>query len=105
MKIEGQIPELSDIEIKDKITNYQTGETVKVGLFRFLLNSPSQIIDVHVSADLVKDNKSVEFLKSSVGTRVPLSIEYKEMSFANSDGKHVRINGFHLFETPVIRKA
>lgn len=104
MKIEGRIPDLTDIQIKPKIKNYQTGESVDVGVFRFLASSPSQILDVHVSEFLVKDNKTIETLKASVDQRITLSIEYKELSFANAEGKHVSINGFHLFEAPTLQR-
>ncbi|SIR46104.1 hypothetical protein SAMN05421840_1287 [Shewanella morhuae] len=104
MKLEGLILDPSDIQIKPKV-NFQTGETTNVGLLRLITTSPTQTVDVHVSADFVKDGKTLDVLKSAVGTRCQLHVEYKEMSFANSDGKHVSITGFHLFETPVVRKA
>jgi succinylarginine dihydrolase len=104
MKIEGRIPELSDIQIKPKIKNYQTSESVDVGVFRFLATSPSQILDVHVSEALVKDNKTIEALKASVDQRIILSIEYKELAFANAEGRHVEIKGFHLFEPPQVQR-
>lgn len=99
MKLEGVILDPSDVQIKPKV-NFQTGETTNVGLLRLITTSPTQTIDVHISADFVKDGKTIDLLKNTGGSRIQLSVEYKEMSFANSDGKHVSINGFHLFEAP-----
>lgn len=104
MKLEGVILDPSDVQIKPKV-NYQTGETTNVGLLRLITTSPTQTIDVHISSDFVKDGKTIDLLKNTGGSRIQLSVEYKEMSFANSDGKHVSINGFHLFEAPLIRKS
>jgi hypothetical protein len=102
MKLEGLILDKSDIQLKDK-TNFNTGEVQKVGLIKLITTYPTQTVDVHVSVDLMKDPKALPTLQSIVGNRTQLSVEYKEMSFANSDGKHVAINGFHLFELPQLK--
>ncbi|MCT8878650.1 hypothetical protein [Shewanella xiamenensis] len=99
MKLEGLILDPSDIQIKEK-KNYQTGEVTNVGLIRLITTAPTQTVDVHISADFVKDGKTIEILRGTVGNLTQLCVEYKEMSFANTDGKHVSINGFHLFEAP-----
>jgi hypothetical protein len=99
MKLEGLILDKSDIQVKEK-TTFNTGEVNKVGLIRLITTYPTQTVDVHVSVELMKDPKTLNVLHSIAGTRTQLSVEYKEMSFANSDGKHVAITGFHLFELP-----
>lgn len=102
MKLEGLILDKTDIQVKDK-TNFSSGEVNKVGLIKLITTYPTQTVDVHVSAELMKNPKTLETLNSAVGHRTQLSVEYKEMSFANNEGKHVAINGFHLFELPQIK--
>ncbi|ACJ29302.1 Conserved hypothetical protein [Phage Swp3] len=104
MKLEGLILDKSDIQTKQK-TNFNTGEVNDVGLIKLITTYPTQTVDVHVSVELMKDPKTLQVLNGVVGTRTQLSVEYKEMSFANSDGKHVAINGFHLFELPHVKAS
>lgn len=99
MKLEGLILDKSDIIVKDKVI-HGTGEVQKVGVIKLITTCPTQTVDVHVSADFIKKPETLQRLESVVGSRVQLGVEYKEMSFANNEGKHVAINGFHLFELP-----
>ena len=102
MKLEGLILDESDI-IQDTKINRSTGETETMGKINLITTNPTDKIQVTVSPELWANGKAGEILKRLVGNRHQYSIQYKEMSFGDKDGKHVALNGFHLFELPQIK--
>ncbi|MEZ8932475.1 chemotaxis protein [Vibrio splendidus] len=99
MKLEGLILDTTDI-IQETKPARGTGEVTTVGKLKLITTNPTNSIDVKISAELWDNGKAGEILKSVVGQRMQFNVEYKEFSFGNDDGKHVSLNGFHLFDLP-----
>ncbi|MEZ8374411.1 chemotaxis protein [Vibrio cyclitrophicus] len=99
MKTEGLILDESDIIQETKAVR-GTGESITVGKLNLITTNPTNTIVVKISAELWDNGKAGELLKSFVGKRMNFNIEHKEFSFGNEDGKHVALNGFHLFDLP-----
>ncbi|MEZ8265151.1 chemotaxis protein [Vibrio cyclitrophicus] len=102
MKTEGLILDESDI-IQETKTVRGTGETITVGKVNLITTNPTNTNVVKISSDLWDNGKAGELLKACVGKRMNFNIEYKEFSFGNDDGKHVALNGFHLFDLPNVK--
>ncbi|KJY76353.1 hypothetical protein [Vibrio nigripulchritudo] len=102
MKIEGLILDNSDI-IQETKNNRSTGETQTVGKLKLITTNPTSTIEVKVSPELWAGGKGGEVLKQCVGNRMSFEVEYKEFSFGNDEGKHVSMNGFHLFALPQVK--
>ena len=98
MKTEGLILDASDIIQETKVG--RGGEQLQIGKLKLITTNPTDTIEVKVSAELWNGGKAGEILKQCVGKRMPFEIEYKVFSFGNDDGKHVSLNGFHLFALP-----
>ena len=103
MKLEGLILDATDI-IQETKPARGTGEVTTVGKLKLITTNPTNSIDVKISAELWDNGKAGEILKSVVGQRMQFNVEYKEFSFGNEDGKHVALNGFHLFDLPKLAK-
>lgn len=102
MKLEGLILDDSDI-IQETKPARGTGEAVLVGKLKLITTNPTNTIEVKISPELWDSGKGGEVLKSCVGKRMQFNVEYKEFSFGNDEGKHVALNGFHLFDLPVVQ--
>ena len=103
MKLEGLILDDTDI-IQETKAARGTGEAITVGKLKLITTNPTNTIEVKISQELWAGGKAGEVLKSCVGKRMQFNVEYKEFSFGNEDGKHVALNGFHLFDLPVLAK-
>ncbi|MEZ9693502.1 chemotaxis protein [Vibrio splendidus] len=99
MKLEGLILDTTDI-IQETKPARGTGEVTTVGKLKLITTNPTNTIEVKISAELWENGKAGEVLKSCVGQRMQFNVEYKEFSFGNDEGKHVALNGFHLFDLP-----
>lgn len=99
MRIECQIMDPSDI-IQETKAVFGTGEQRTSGKINLLTFHPTSTTEVKISPEMWDGGKAGELLKGIVGKRVHLDVEYKEFSFANDEGKHVSLKGFHLFALP-----
>lgn len=102
MKLEGLLLDADDIQQRTK-TVFATGEQTTVGSFRLITTKPSDKIDVSISSELWDGGKAGELLKKCVGQKMQFNVEFKTMSFADKDGKHVEMKGFHLYSLPEIK--
>ncbi|OXX34127.1 chemotaxis protein [Vibrio sp. V09_P4A23P171] len=98
MKIEGLILDSSDIIQETK--NGRGGELLLIGKINLITTNPTDAIEVKVSPELWKGGEAGKLLTQCVGKRMTFEIQYKEFSFGNDEGKHVALNGFHLFALP-----
>ncbi|MBE5165026.1 chemotaxis protein, partial [Vibrio parahaemolyticus] len=57
-----------------------------------------------VSPELWENGKAGELLKRCVGNRMMFDVEHKKFSFGNDEGKHVSIDGFHLYALPQLNE-
>ncbi|MBL4830174.1 MAG: chemotaxis protein [Aliivibrio sp.] len=99
MKLEGLILDVTDIQQQTK-TNRASGEQTTVGVINMITTVPTSTIQVTIPADMWENGAAAELLKKCVGKRMQYAVEYREFSFANEQGKHVSLSGFHLFELP-----
>lgn len=104
MKLEGLILDDTDI-IQETKPARGTGEALTVGKLKLITTNPTNTIEVKISSELWAGGKAGEVLKTCVGKRTQFNVEYKEFSFGNDEGKHVALNGFHLFDLPKINKV
>ncbi|MCL9783235.1 chemotaxis protein [Vibrio sp. S4M6] len=102
MKIEGLILDESDI-IQESKVNRSTGETQLTGKLNLITTNPTDTIEVKISPDLWAKGEAGPLLKGLVGKRHQFDVEYREFSFGNDEGKHVSLNGFHLFSLPNVK--
>ncbi|ELA7321610.1 chemotaxis protein [Vibrio parahaemolyticus] len=100
MKMEGLILDVSDITQETKVD--RNGEQKLNGKLRLITTNPTDTIEVRVAPELWGGGKAGEVLKQCVGSRMMFDVEYKQFSFANDDGKHVSMQGFHLYALPVL---
>ncbi|ODY18373.1 chemotaxis protein [Vibrio parahaemolyticus] len=100
MKMEGLILDVSDITQETKVD--RNGEQKLNGKLRLITTNPTDTIEVRVAPELWGSGKAGEVLKQCVGSRMMFDVEYKQFSFANDDGKHVSMQGFHLYALPVL---
>ncbi|MFB9136829.1 chemotaxis protein [Vibrio olivae] len=99
MKTEGLILDVSDIIQETKAVR-GTGESQLVGKVKLITTNPTETIEVKINADLWNGGKAGEILKQCVGNRMFFDVEYRKFSFGNEEGKHVSMDGFHLFALP-----
>ena len=102
MKMEGLILDNADI-IQETKTKFGTGEQITVGKLNLITTNPTQSVVVNISADMWANGAAGEHLKQLVGKRTMFDIQYKETKFGNDEGRHVEINGFHLFALPPVQ--
>ncbi|WMN90226.1 chemotaxis protein [Vibrio parahaemolyticus] len=98
MRMEGLILDESDITQETKVD--RNGEQKTNGKLRLITTNPTDTIEVRVSPELWDNGKAGELLKRMIGKRSMFDVEHKKFSFANDDGKHVAIEGFHLYALP-----
>lgn len=98
MRMEGLILDESDITQETKVD--RNGEQKTNGKLRLITTNPTDTIEVRVSPELWDNGKAGELLKRTIGKRIMFDVEHKKFSFANDDGKHVAIEGFHLYALP-----
>ncbi|ELB2078491.1 chemotaxis protein [Vibrio parahaemolyticus] len=99
MKMEGLILDVSDI-VQETKADRNTGEQKLNGKLRLITTNPTDTIEVRVSPELWDGGKAGEVLKQCVGSRMMFDVEYKKFSFGDDSGKHVSIEGFHLYSVP-----
>ncbi|EJL6744747.1 TPA: chemotaxis protein [Vibrio parahaemolyticus] len=97
--MEGLILDESDITQETKLDR-NSGEQKTNGKLRLITTNPTDTIEVRVSPELWDNGKAGELLKRTIGKRIMFDVEHKKFSFANDDGKHVAIEGFHLYALP-----
>ncbi len=102
MKLEGLILDETDIQQQTK-TNRGTGEQTTVGVLNMITTTPTGTIQVRIPTDMWSNGAAADVLKKCVGKRMQFAVEYKEFSFGDDNGKHVSMNGFHLFELPQMK--
>ncbi|CAH8189099.1 Chemotaxis protein [Vibrio aestuarianus] len=102
MKIEGLLLDSSDITQETKTG--RGGELLQAGKFKLITTCPTDTMKVNVSPELWKGGESGKLLQQCVGKRMMFEIEFKEFSFANDEGKHVALKGFHLYSLPELSK-
>lgn len=100
MKMEGLILDVSDITQETKVD--RNGEQKLNGKLRLITTNPTDTIEVRVAPELWSSGKAGEVLKQCVGSRMMFDVEYKQFSFANDEGRHVSMQGFHLYALPVL---
>ncbi|MGP9145692.1 chemotaxis protein [Vibrio parahaemolyticus] len=103
MKMEGLILDVSDIVQETKVDR-NTGDQKLNGKLRLITTNPTDTIEVRVSPELWDGGKAGEALKQCVGSRMMFDVEYKKFSFGDDSGKHVSIEGFHLYSVPQVGK-
>ncbi|EKO3832916.1 chemotaxis protein [Vibrio harveyi] len=101
MRMEGLILDASDI-VQETKKDYTSGHEIRLGKLRLITTNPTDTIEVRVSPEFWQDGKGGEHLKGVVGKRIMFDVEHKKFSFANDEGKHVSIEGFHLYAMPVV---
>lgn len=102
MKIEGLILDSSDISQETK--SGRGGELLQVGKFNLITTHPTDTMKVSISPELWKNGETGKLLNQCIGKRMMFEIEFKEFSFANDEGKHVALKGFHLYSLPELSK-
>ncbi|USD52386.1 chemotaxis protein [Vibrio sp. SCSIO 43153] len=102
MRMQGLILDESDIQQETKVD--RNGEQKTVGKLRLITTNPTSTIEVRVSPELWDGGKAGELLKGCVGNRILFDVEHKKMSFGNDEGKHVSIDGFHLYALPELNQ-
>ncbi|EHZ2592422.1 chemotaxis protein [Vibrio parahaemolyticus] len=100
--MEGLILDASDIVQETKTA--PNGEQKQNGKLRLITTNPTDTIEVRVSPELWENGKAGELLKRCVGNRMMFDVEHKKFSFANDEGKHVSIDGFHLYALPQLNE-
>ncbi len=103
MKTEGLILDHSDIIQESKMVR-GTAEMQQIGKLKLITTNPTETIEVKINADLWNGGKAGELLKQCVGKRMFFDIEYRKFSFGNDEGKHVSMDGFHLFALPELNQ-
>lgn len=103
MRMEGLILDVSDITQETK-RDFNTGEEKLHGKLNLITTNPTSTIEVRIAPELWQGGESGKLLKACVGDRMMFDVEFKKMSFANNEGKHVEIQGFHLFQLPQPKK-
>lgn len=103
MKIEGLILDNSDIIQETKPARGNNPEQL-AGKIKLITTNPTSTIEVKISPDIWQRGEAGKILQQCVGSRMSFEIEYKEFSFGNDEGKHVALNGFHLFKLPELSK-
>ncbi len=98
MRTEGLILDASDIRQETRIN--RDGEHQTFGKLNLITTNPTNTIEVRVAPELWDNGKAGEVLKQVVGNRMMFDVEYKKFSFADGDGKHVSMDGFHLYALP-----
>lgn len=101
MRTEGLILDESDIRQESR-TNREGGVQV-FGKVNLITTNPTNTIEVRVSPELWDGGKAGGVLKQLVGKRMMFDVEYKKFSFADDGGKHVSMDGFHLFALPEVK--
>lgn len=102
MRMEGLILDASDIVQETKID--RNGEQKQNGKLRLITTNPTDTIEVRISPELWENGKAGELLKRCVGNRMMFDVEHKKFSFGNDEGKHVSIDGFHLYALPQLNE-
>ncbi|OLF46196.1 chemotaxis protein [Vibrio parahaemolyticus] len=102
MRMEGLILDVSDIVQETKTD--RNGEQKQNGKLRLITTNPTDTIEVRVSPELWDNGKAGELLKRCVGNRMMFDVEHKKFSFGNDEGKHVSIDGFHLYALPQLNE-
>lgn len=87
MRMEGLILDVSDIVQETKTD--RNGEQKQNGKLRLITTNPTD---------------TIELLKRCVGNRMMFDVEHKKFSFGNDEGKHVSIDGFHLYALPQLNE-
>ncbi|TOG17145.1 chemotaxis protein [Vibrio parahaemolyticus] len=100
--MEGLILDASDIVQETKID--RNGEQKQNGKLRLITTNPTDTIEVRVSPELWENGKAGELLKRCVGNRMMFDVEHKKFGFGNDEGKHVSIDGFHLYALPQLNE-
>ncbi|EHR6175844.1 chemotaxis protein [Vibrio parahaemolyticus] len=100
--MEGLILDASDIVQETKID--RNGEQKQNGKLRLITTNPTDTIEVRISPELWENGKAGELLKRCVGNRMMFDVEHKKFSFGNDEGKHVSIDGFHLYALPQLNE-
>ena len=103
MRMQGLILDETDI-IQETKLDRNTSEQKTMGKLRLITTNPTSTIEVRVSSELWEGGKAGELLKRCVGTRMLFDVEHKKMSFGNDEGKHVSIDGFHLYALPELNQ-
>ncbi|HFQ5309437.1 TPA: chemotaxis protein [Vibrio vulnificus] len=101
--MEGLILDVSDITQETK-RDFNTGEEKLYGKLNLITTNPTSTIEVRIAPELWQGGESGKLLKTCVGQRMMFDVEFKKMSFANNEGKHVEIQGFHFFQLPEPKK-
>ena len=103
MRMQGLILDETDI-IQETKLDRNTSEQKTMGKLRLITTNPTSTIEVRVSPVLWDGGKAGELLKRCVGNRMLFDVEHKKMSFGNDEGKHVSIDGFHLYALPELNQ-
>lgn len=102
MKIEGRILDSSDITQETKV-NRSTGAQELQGSVSLVTSNPTAVISVRIAPELWESGKAGETLRLLVGKLHTYEIDYRTFSFGDKDGKHVSMQGFHLFSVPDVK--
>ncbi|MCG6220962.1 chemotaxis protein [Vibrio diabolicus] len=100
--MEGLILDVSDIVQETKTD--RNGEQKLNGKLRLITTNPTDTIEVPPPPPPPPPRKAGELLKRCVGNRMMFDVEHKKFSFGNDEGKHVSIDGFHLYALPQLNE-
>lgn len=101
MRTEALILDESDIRQESRIS--REGDVQVFGKVNLITTNPTNTIEMRVSPELWDGGKTGGVLKQLVGKRMMFDIEYKKFSFADNEGKHVSMDGFHLYAVPEVK--
>lgn len=101
MRTEALILDESDIRQESRIG--RDNEVQVFGKVNLITTNPTNTIEMRVSPELWEQGKTGGVLKQLVGKRMMFDIEYKKFSFADNEGKHVSMDGFHLYAVPEVK--
>lgn len=92
MKLNALLMSTEDIQLKTVIDR-STGEQRQRGIVRLLVTNPTNLLDVTISPDQVSAGVHQELAKR-IGKQSDFLVDYRDLSFANDEGKYVAIKGF-----------
>lgn len=102
MKFPVTVMNQNDFEFKEN-KNRDTGEITQTCSFRVLVQDPLNIIQVHLTDDQIKQG-IVGRLLERAGQVQDVYVDYREMKFANNEGKHVSMTRFVFIGFPEHKK-
>lgn len=92
MKLNAIIMSQQDIQLKISV-NRQTGESTQRGHFKLLVTNPTNLLDISLTPEQVKDGVPTQ-LQACIGKQMDFLVDYRDMAFAGDNGQHIALKNF-----------